>query len=107
MAKVAVSENSLKVLNYLKENAGVKMTAADITEALGFEKKSQVDGIVTSGLAKKGLAERIPAQIEVTDEEGNTKYKDVKFIQATAKGMAYDHDAAVAEDTAAAKKDEE
>lgn len=101
----AVSEKSLVVLNYLKENNGVKMTAADIAEALGMEKKS-VDGIVTSGLQRKKLAERIPAQIEVTDEEGNTKYKDVKFIQATEAGLAYDHEAAMAQD-AAAKADAE
>ena len=101
----AVSEKSLVVLNYLKENNGVKMTAADIAEALGMEKES-VDGIVTSGLQRKKLAERIPAQIEVTDEEGNTKYKDVKFIQATEAGLAYDHEAAMAQD-AAAKADAE
>ena len=100
MAK-AVSDKSLVVLNYLKEIGDANVTAADIAEALGLEKKS-VDGIVTSGLIRnKGLAERIPAQIEVTDDEGNTKYKDVKFIKATAAGMAYDHEAAKAEDAAA------
>ena len=71
-----------------------------------MEKKS-VDGIVTSGLIRsKGLAERIPAQIEVTDEEGNVKYKDVKFIQLTEAGNAYDHEAALAAD-AATKADAE
>ena len=105
MAK-AVSERSLLVLDFLKQNADKKMTAADIGEALGLEKKS-IDGIVTSGLAKKGLAERIPAQIEVTDEEGNTKYKDVKFIRATEAGMDYNHEAALAEDAAESAKDEE
>ena len=100
MAK-AVSEKSLVVLDYLKSIGDTNVTAADIAEALGMEKKS-VDGIVTSGLIRnKGLAERIPAQIEVTDEEGNVKYKDVKFIKATAAGLAYDHEAAKAEDAAA------
>lgn len=94
--KVSVSENSLKVLNYLKENQGVNMTAADIAAALGFEKKS-VDGIVTSGLQRKGYAERIPAEIEM--EDGS--HKQVKFIQATAEGLAYDHEAAVAQDAKA------
>ena len=100
MANVAVSEKSLVVLNYLKDHQGENMTAADIAEALGMEKKS-VDGVVTSGLQRKGYAERIPAQIEVTDEEGNAKFKDVKFIQATAAGLAYDHEAAQAQDAAA------
>lgn len=95
MANVAVSEKSLVVLNYLKENQGVNMTAADIAEALGMEKKS-VDGIVTSGLQRKGYAERIPAEIEL--EDGT--HKSVKFIQATAEGLAYDHAAAQAADAA-------
>jgi len=98
----AVSEKSLVVLNYLKEIGDKNVTAADIGAALGMEKKS-VDGIVTAGLIRnKGYAERIPAQIEVTDEEGNTKYKDVKFIRATEAGLAYDHEAAKAEDAAGA-----
>jgi DNA-binding MarR family transcriptional regulator len=96
----AVSEKSLVVLNYLKEIGDANVTAADIAEALGMEKKS-VDGIVTSGLQRKGLTERVAAQIEVADDEGNTKYKDVKFIKLTAKGAAYDHEAAQAEDAAA------
>ena len=101
MASTAVSEKSLVVLNYLKGIGDANVTAADIAEALGMEKKS-VDGIVTSGLIRnKGLAERIPAQIEVSDDEGNVKYKDVKFIKATAAGLAYDHEAALAADAAA------
>ena len=39
MANVAVSEKSLVVLDYLKADKGVQMTAADIAEALGLEKK--------------------------------------------------------------------
>ena len=85
MANVAVSEKSLVVLDYLKANKGVQMTAADIAEALGLEKKS-VDGIVTSGLQRKGYAERIPAEIEL--EDGT--HKQVKFLQLTDAGMAFD-----------------
>ena len=94
--KTAVSEKSLVVLNYLKENQGTNMTAADIGAALGMETKS-VNGIVTSGLQRKGYAERIPAEVEL--EDGS--HKQVKFIQATEAGMAYDHEAAVAADSAA------
>lgn len=96
--KTAVSEKSLVVLNYLKENQGVNMTAADIAEALGLEKKS-VDGIVTSGLQRKGYAERIPAEIQL--EDGS--HKQVKFIQATAEGLAYSHEDALAVDAANAQ----
>ena len=95
MANLAVSEKSLVVLNYLKDNAGQKMTSADIADALNMGKKT-VDGVVTSGLQRKGYAERIPA--ELTMEDGT--HKPVKFIQATAEGLAYDHDAAVATDAA-------
>lgn len=97
MAK-AVSEKSLVVLDYLKKINGENVTAADIAEALGLEKKS-VDGIVTSGLIRnKGYAERIPAEIELDDGS----HKQVKFIRATEAGLAYDHEAAKAEDAAAA-----
>jgi DNA-binding MarR family transcriptional regulator len=93
----AVSEKSLVVLNYLKEHQGEQMTAADIAEALGMEKKS-VDGIVTSGLQRKGLTERIPASIELESGE----IKAIKFIQVTEAGAAYDHAAAQAQDAAEA-----
>lgn len=107
MAKKALSENGLKVWSYLKEIGDANVTAADIAEALGLEVKT-VNGVVTAGLQRKGYSERVEAQIEVEDEEGNTSYKDVKFIKLTAEGKAYDHDAALAEDAAAtAKKDAE
>lgn len=82
---MAMKENSLKVFNYLKEVNGAEVTAADIATALGLEKKS-VDGIVTSALQRKGLAERIPAEIQL--EDGS--HKPVKFIKLTAAGMEFD-----------------
>jgi Mn-dependent DtxR family transcriptional regulator len=101
MANVAVSEKSKVVLDYLKSIGDENVTAADIAAALGMEKKS-VDGVVTSGLIRnKNYAERIPAQIEVTDDEGNVKYQDVKFIKLTDAGKNYDHEAALAQDAAA------
>jgi hypothetical protein len=105
----AVSEKSLIVLNYLKElGEEANVTAADIASAVDMEVKT-VNGVITAGLIRgKKLAERIPAQIEVEDEEGNKTVKDVKFIKLTEAGKAYDHDAALAEDAAAkAAKDAE
>lgn len=104
--KNAISENSLKVLNFLKENQGENMTAADIAEALGMDKK-QVDGIVTSGLIgtrepKKLLAERIPAEVEL--EDGS--HRAIKFIKITDNGLNYNHEEAIAADVAAATKAE-
>lgn len=93
----AVSEKSLIVLNYLKENEDKNLTAADIAEALGMEKKT-VDGVVTSGLIRgKNLAERIPAEAEL--EDGT--HKPIKLIKLTDAGRAYDHAAATAADAAA------
>ena len=97
MAK-AVSEKSLIVLDYLKGIGDENVTSEDIAKALDMTKKS-VDGVVTSGLQKKGLTERIPAEIE--SEDGS--HKTVKFIKLTAAGQAYDHEAAKAEDAAAAE----
>ena len=97
MGNVTEKKKRIEEKDYLKANKGVQMTAADIAEALGLEKKS-VDGIVTSGLQRKGYAERIPAEIEL--EDGT--HKPVKFIQATEAGLAYDHAAAQAQDAAKA-----
>lgn len=82
---MAMKENSLKVFNYLKAANGADVTAADIAEATGLEKKV-VDGCVTSALQRKGYAERIPA--EITLEDGS--HKSVKFIHLTPAGMELD-----------------
>lgn len=84
----ALKENSRKVFDYVKGNDGEKMTAADIAAATGLEVRS-VNGIVTSAFQRKGLMERIPAEIEL--EDGT--HKAVKFIQLTDAGRAFDPDA--------------
>ena len=89
------------VLDYLKGIGDENVTSEDIAKALDMTKKS-VDGVVTSGLQKKGLTERIPAEIELSDGT----HKTVKFIKVTEAGYAYDHEAAKAEDAAAATKAE-
>lgn len=85
---MAMKENSKKVLNYLKEVNGTQVTAADVAEALGLEKRS-VDGIFTSAIQRKGLGVRTPAEIEL--EDGS--HKAVKFLSLTAEGMNFDPDA--------------
>lgn len=82
---MAMKENSIKVLNYLKENNGASMTAADVADALGLEKRS-VDGIFTSAIQRKGLGVRTAAEIEL--EDGT--HKAVKFLSLTAEGLAFD-----------------
>ena len=87
---MAMKENSKKVLNYLKEVNGSQVTAADVAEALGLEKRS-VDGIFTSAIQRKGLGVRTPAEIELEDGA----HKAVKFLSLTAEGMNFDPDADV------------
>lgn len=89
---MAMSEKTAKVLNYLKEIGDANVTSADIASALDMEKKS-IDGIVTSGLQRKGLAERIPAEIQL--EDGT--HKGVKFIKLTPAGQEFDPAAEVTE----------
>ena len=86
---MAMSEKTKTVLSYLKDINGENVTAADISAALGGDEagysKKSVDGIVTSGLQRKGLAERIPAEIQL--EDGT--HKPVKFIRLTEAGIAF------------------
>ena len=83
---MAMSENSKKVLNYLKEvHGGDPVTAADVADALGLEKR-QVDGIFTSAIQRKNLGVRVPAEVEL--EDGT--HKTVKFLKLTDAGMAFD-----------------
>lgn len=84
----AMKENTRKVLDYLKENNGSDLTAADVAEALGLEKR-QVDGIFTSAFQRKGLGVREPA--EVTLPDGN--HQKVKYLRLTDEGLALDPDA--------------
>ena len=89
---MAMKENSKKVLNYLKSINGADVTADDVAEALGLEKRS-VDGIFTSAIQRKGLGVRTPAEIQL--EDGT--HKQVKFLSLTPAGMAFDPDAEDAE----------
>ena len=84
----AMKENTRKVLDYLKEHNGENLTAADVAEALGLEKR-QVDGIFTSAFQRKGLGECVPD--EVTLEDGS--HQKVKYLHLTQSGLDLDPDA--------------
>lgn len=85
---MAMSENSKRVLDYLKEIDGQNVTAADVAEALGLGKKT-VDSCFTSALQNKGYGERIPAEVEL--EDGT--HAKVKFLKLTPAGMTFDYNA--------------
>lgn len=86
---MALKENSKIVFKYVQSMEGQNITAADIATATGLEVKS-VNGIVTSAFQKKGLMERIPAEVEL--EDGS--HKAVKFIRLTDAGREFDPNAA-------------
>jgi len=84
--------NSKLVYNYVKENEGKNITAADIAEGTELDVR-QVNGIVTSAFQRKGLMERVPAEVKL--EDGS--HKAVKFIRLTEAGKAFDPEATDAE----------
>lgn len=86
---MTMKPNTLAVLNYLKENHGKDMTAADIAEVLGLEKR-QVDGIFTSAIQRKQLGFREEAEITLADNS----HQKVKYLRLTEAGLAFDPDAA-------------
>lgn len=79
-----MKENTRTIWDYIVAHDGEDLTAADIAEALGMDKRS-VNGSVTS-FQKKGYTVR--EEVAVT---GGT----VKFIRLTDAGRAFDPDAAV------------
>jgi hypothetical protein len=80
-----LKENSKKILEFVKANDGKDITAADIAEGTGLDVRV-VNGSVTSAFQKKGLMERIPAEIEL--EDGT--HKAIKLIRLTDAGRAFE-----------------
>lgn len=77
---MALSENSIKVVNFLKENHGKKMTSADVAAALDLP-KATINGVFTA-LQKKGYGVRVDAEVPGT--------ADVNFLSITDEGRAAD-----------------
>ena len=83
-----MKESTKTIIKFLQANADKDMTAADVAEALGLEKKS-VDGTFTAALQRKGYGFREEAEVEVEDG----KHATVKFLKLTEAGVNYDVDA--------------
>lgn len=83
-----MKESTKTIIKYLQAHNGEDMTAADVAEALGLEKKS-VDGTFTAALQRKGYGYREETEVEI--EEG--KHAKVKFLKLTDAGVNYDVDA--------------
>lgn len=89
----AMKENTKNVITYLQGlGANDNVTAADVADALGLEKRS-VDGIFTSAIQRKNLGVREEAEIELDDGT----HKKVKFLKLTDAGRALDVNAEEAE----------
>ena len=90
-----MTEGSRKVFEFLKDNYGTKLTAADIATSLGVT-GPVVTGSV-NGLVKKGYAVRT----KETFPGDNGKEVTVTFISLTEDGTHYDPVAEEAEKEAA------
>lgn len=89
---MAMSANTINVLNFLKAHNGENFTAQDVADALDIDVKV-VNGAFTSGIWKKGYGNRIEAEVEYTGEDGNVLHKTVKFLTLTPEGMAFEPEA--------------
>lgn len=78
---MAISENTMNIINYLKEHNSENLTAADIADALGVA-KATVNGAFTS-IQKKELGTRVDATVQGT--------ATVKFLTMTEEGKAADY----------------
>ena len=77
---MAMKENSVKLLEFLKANADKKMTADEISKETGLA-KATINGAFTS-FQKKELGIREKAMVKGT--------KDIKFLQVTEEGKTAD-----------------
>lgn len=95
-----MTDNSKRVLAFLKDNAGEAFTVKEIAAALGLEKPAAVVGSVTS-FRNKGYVERTETEEEVTtvtkDGTENTKIDKVLRFTITQEGLDWDPSAPVAE----------
>jgi hypothetical protein len=80
--------NSKLVFDYVKAHGSENITANDIAEGTGLAVRS-VNGIVTSAFQRKGLMERVPAEMELPDGT----HKAIKLIKLTAEGESFDPEA--------------
>lgn len=83
----AMKENTLAILNYLKEVNGQKVTADDVAEALGLSKRSVIGSF--NSFVKKGWGARIEAELEKDDGT----HEKVKYLTLTADGLNFDPNA--------------
>lgn len=83
---MAVSQNTINLISFLKEHNDENLTADMVADAMGLSVKT-VNGAFTAGIQRKGLGVRV--EDEVLDEETG-KHKICKYLKLTEEGFSYD-----------------
>jgi len=74
-----LTENTTKVLNYLKEHTGEMITNDMLAAGTGFSPKQTIP--MVTRLVKENLAVRSePVEVTVNDAEGKPTTKKVRYI---------------------------
>lgn len=89
---MAMSTNSVAILNFLKEHAKDNLTADDVAAMMDLP-KATVNCAFTSAIARKGLGFRESREVELAEPKNGAKHAVVKFLRLTPEGMAYDPEA--------------
>lgn len=92
-----MKDTSKAILRYLQDHDGENLTADMIGEALELE-TSKVNGAVTSMAHRHFEGEGddkvlVPLCERIATGELNDKKREIKYIKATAEGLAFDVDA--------------
>ena len=85
---MAMTEKTRAVFIYLKDHIDENLTAAQVAEALGMEKR-QVDGIFTSSFQRKQLGERVVDEVTL----GDGSHQKVKYLRLNENGLRLNPDA--------------
>ena len=86
-----MTQNSERVLNFLKEHYGNEYSKKEISEALGISLSSVIGSI--NPLEKKGYTTTTREEVielEPATETRKAKTKTVKYHTLTEKGLSYD-----------------
>ena len=82
---MAVSENTMKVLEFLKEHTGEMLTYEDVARGIGVTPK-QVNPMITywtrerEGNTPAQVVRSEPVEVTVNDAEGKPTTKKVRYI---------------------------
>lgn len=91
-----ISDNSMAILNFMKQNFGKEFSKEEIAETLGISPRAvtgAINGI--NGMVKRGyMTERTEeVEVEPATETRKAKMKVVRYETLTEAGLAYDPEA--------------